>query len=125
MSTGMADSNPTIGSYKPELAAPRERVLTDDELVRVWKAVEGGGDFATIVRLLMLSACRRDEIGLLRSGELDLDEGVLSLPGSRTKNGVAHVLPITPLMAERDRAGAGARRRRPPVRQARVHEVGP
>jgi integrase len=98
MSTGMADSNPTIGSYKPELAAPRERVLSNDELVKIWKAVEGVGDFAVIVRLLTLSACRRDEIGLLQWSELNLDEGVLSLPGQRTKNGVAHVLPITPLM---------------------------
>ena len=98
MSTGMADSNPTVGSYKPERAAPRARVLGNDELVRIWKAVEGVGDFSVIVRLLMLSACRRDEIGLLQWSELNFDEGVLSLSGRRTKNGVPHVLPITPLM---------------------------
>ena len=99
MSTGLADANPTIGGYKPERSAPRARVLTNGELVKIWNAVEGAGDFATIVRLLICSACRRDEIGKLAwSSELDLDEGVLSLPGTRTKNRAPLVLPITPLM---------------------------
>ena len=64
MSTGMADANPTIGSYKPERAAPRERVLSNGELVKIWSR-RGGGDFAIIVRLLMLLGLPAREIGKL------------------------------------------------------------
>jgi integrase len=61
----------------------------------VWNACGGDSDFAKIVRLLILLGCRRQEIGSLRWGELDLDDGVLAIPGSRTKSGnaLALVLP--------------------------------
>ena len=37
--------------------------------------------------MLLLTGCRREEIAGLRWDEIDLDTGVLHLPGVRTKNG--------------------------------------
>ena len=75
----------------------RDRVLTDAELVRVWNAC-AEDDFGKAVRLLVLTGCRRDEIGSLRWSEIDLDAGTLTIPAERSKNRRAHCL-ILPLLA--------------------------
>ena len=57
-----SDNNPVTFTLRhPEKA--RERTLTDDELRAVWAASEGDGDYTRIVRLCVLTGCRREEIG--------------------------------------------------------------
>jgi integrase len=51
-------------------------------------------DFGKIVRLLMLTACRRDEIGGLRWAEIDLTGSKLELPKERTKSKRPHELTL-------------------------------
>ncbi|EGP07529.1 phage integrase [Bradyrhizobiaceae bacterium SG-6C] len=90
-------ANPTIGTTNPIFGKPpRDRVLTDEELRSIWKH-SGDDDFGKIVRLLLLTACRRDEIGGLRWQEIDLQAGKLLLPKERTKNKRSHelILPAT------------------------------
>lgn len=90
-------ANPTIGTENPVYGqAPRDRVLTDDEIRSIWRNCTDD-DFGRIVRLLLLTACRRDEIGGLRWSELDLSTGKLLLPKERTKSKRPHgfVLPPT------------------------------
>ncbi len=53
--------------------------------------------YGTILKLLLLTGCRRDEIGGLRWDEVDLNARTITLPGSRTKNGEAHVVPLSDL----------------------------
>jgi integrase len=48
------------------------------------------------VRLLTLTAARRDEIGGLRWSEIDLDAGLLNIPGDRTKNHHPLLLTLPP-----------------------------
>jgi integrase len=96
---GTSPYNPVVGTKAPPNAAPRDLVLSDHELVEVWRAA-GDGDFAKVVRLLILTACRRSEIGGLRWSEIDLDAGTLTISPERSKNHRAHTLPITPLAAE-------------------------
>jgi integrase len=74
----------------------RDRVLTDAELVRVWNAC-AEDDFGKAVRLLVLTGCRRDEIGSLRWSEIDLDAGTLTIPAERSKNRRAHCLILPPM----------------------------
>src|SRR5665213_554070 len=91
---GLAESNPVTGTNNPgSRIASRDRVLTNDELRVIWLACRED-DFGRIVWLLMLSGCRRDEIGGLEWSELDLDAGILTIPGSRTKNHHAHRLAL-------------------------------
>jgi integrase len=73
----------------------RDRVLSDAELAKVWNAC-GNDDFGRIAKLLILTGCRRDEIGSLKWGEID--DGVLTIPAARSKNRKAHSL-ILPSMA--------------------------
>jgi integrase len=83
---GIAESNPVIGTNDPASHIDaRDRVLTDAELRAIWAACQED-DFGRIIKLLMLTGARRDEIGGLQWTELALDRGLLSIPGSRTKN---------------------------------------
>jgi integrase len=100
---GILESNPVIGTNKPPESDSRKRVLTDTEIAEVW-AASRDDDFGRIVKLLLLTACRREEIGGLKWEEIDLDGAVIHLPGAptkngeaRTKNGEAHDIPLTPL----------------------------
>jgi integrase len=92
-----SESNPVIATHDPdEGIQPRDRVLSDRELALVWKE-SGDGPFGNIVKLLILTGCRRDEIGALKWSEVDLDTGVMTIPGARTKNHRTLTLTLPPV----------------------------
>jgi integrase len=100
MREGLCESNPTIGTNDPNAGAKsRERVLADHELAVVWKAC-GDDDFGRIVRLLILTGCRREEIGGLQWREVDLTTGIMTIPGERTKNHRTHALGLPQMAME-------------------------
>jgi len=90
---GILEANPVFGTNKQSKAKSRERILTDDELVAVWIAAPAS-DFGRIVKLLMLTGQRREEIAALQRSEIG--DGVLALPAARTKNSRAHDVPLSP-----------------------------
>ena len=102
---GILVSNPAAGIKKPGHESSRERVLSTDELVAIWHATEPtqahkGDLFALIVRVLMLTGQRRDEVGGMRWSELDLDAALWTLPAARSKNHREHLIPLsTPVLA--------------------------
>jgi integrase len=100
---GSHPQNPVIATKKPNDATPRDRVLEDDELAAIWRACEDD-HFGRIVKLLMLTGCRREEIGGLRWNEIDLEAGTITLPKERVKNKHEHTLPLTPMAMEIIRA---------------------
>jgi len=73
----------------------RDRVLSDDEIRRAWKATEGPGAFNAIVRALLLTGQRREEVSGLAWSELDPGFSVWTLPAARSKNGKQHVIPLS------------------------------
>jgi len=90
---GLTELNPVTQTWK--LAEPsRSRVLNPDELKRVWLALPAD-DYGLIVRLLLLTGQRRDEIGGLQWSEIHLADATLTLPESRTKNHREHTLPLS------------------------------
>jgi integrase len=94
MRQAFAKTNPVIGTENPlEGREPRDRVLNDNEIRTIWRHC-GDDDFGKIIRLLLLTACRRDEIGALRWPEVDLTAGKLALPKERTKSKRVHVLTL-------------------------------
>lgn len=87
------DRNPVENTNKSK-EKTRERILSDAELATIWKATTDNG-YGRIVRLLMLTGQRRDEIGSLRWSEIDTDGKLITLPGARTKNSREHVVPLS------------------------------
>jgi integrase len=92
---GLLDANPVTGTLKAEEGASRERVLTQDEMRVLWRGL-GAEPYDEIVRLLLLTGQRRDEIGKLQWSEVDLARKLIVLPAARTKNGRPHELPLSP-----------------------------
>jgi integrase len=93
MGEGLCDSNPVINTNRPSDSVPRDRVLSDAEIAEIW-AASGDDNYGKIIKLLLLTGARRQEIGGLRWSELDLDKGLWSLPKERAKNGRALLLPL-------------------------------
>ena len=89
-------ANPVDGSHRPADPTPRDRVLTDAELVEIWKAACQDDEPGKIIRLLILLGSRRQEIGGMRWSELDLDAGTWTLPAERSKNRRAHTITLPP-----------------------------
>jgi integrase len=96
MGMGLTEQNPTIGTIKPQDSKPRERVLADSELAAIWRA-SGDDAYGKVLKLLILTAARRGEVGGMQWSELDLERGIWSLPPERTKNARAHTLPLSPV----------------------------
>lgn len=97
---GLCDVNPVTATNNPEEGVQScERVLSDAELRAVWSACLDD-NFGRIVRLLILTGCRRCEVGDLRWSELDLEAGVMTIPGERTKGRKALTLPLPPAALE-------------------------
>jgi integrase len=88
-----AQTNPVIGTEK-QSEPSRKRVLSDQELAAIWLATDPDSQYGRIIRLLMLTGCRRDEIGAVRWSEIDLKAKTITLPGERTKNKTVHVVPL-------------------------------
>jgi integrase len=99
MREGLCEANPVIGTNDPDSQTSRDRVLSDAELAAIWNNC-GDDDFGRAVKLLMLTGCRRDEIGSLRWSEIDLDAGTLTIPAERSKNGKAHTLTLPPMAVD-------------------------
>jgi integrase len=92
---GWTRNNPVIGTRKPADPRPRDRVLTDAELVAIWRAC-GDDDHGRIVRLLILLGSRRQEVGGMRWSEFDLERGTWALPADRAKNKHAIIVALPP-----------------------------
>jgi integrase len=91
---GLTETNPVIGTPVPnEHVKSRERVLSGDELAKVWQA-SGDGTYGAIIKLLIVTGCRRQEVGSMRWDELQPEKGLWIIPRERTKNGKAHTLPL-------------------------------
>jgi len=92
---GVAENNPVSGTNKTGSKA-RERVLTNAELKAIWKALSDD-DYGDILKLLILTGARRDEIGSLSRSEINKRDKQIELPGPRTKNGLDHIIPLSPM----------------------------
>ena len=90
------EATPCTSVHRPESAMARDRVLTNDEIVKFWRTTEQiRPQFGSVLKLLLLTGCRLNEIAQLRWEELSADE--INLPGTRTKNHRAHRIPLAPM----------------------------
>jgi integrase len=90
---GLCDHNPVTGTNRQEENGHRERSLSDSEVAKVWLAAPKN-DYGNIVKLLLLTGCRREEVGSLRWSEIDLEARTITIAKERTKNGMEHIVPL-------------------------------
>jgi integrase len=91
---GMLDTNVVVGTENPGAnVQPRDRVLDDGEVGDILNAC-GDDMLGQIVRLLVLTGCRADEIAGLCWDEIDFDTATLTIPRERIKNARTLILPL-------------------------------
>lgn len=95
---GYCKTNPVDGTNVQSKSKGRDRILTPAELAAIWNAAPEG-DYGTIVKLLMLTAQRRDEIASLQWPEIIPADApsapLIALPPERTKNSRPHHVPLS------------------------------
>jgi integrase len=90
------ESNPVTATDRPGVEQRRDRVLTPDEIRRLWTAcdalpLEMGAGF----KLRLLTAQRATEVLDMSWNELDLDGGWWTIGAERSKNGMSHRVPLS------------------------------
>jgi integrase len=115
------DANPAARVQKPGVEVSRDRVLTHDEIRRLWRVLShlprtaerpapgrkrATGDeadpicpvspaLAALLKVRLLTAQRGGEVARMRWRDLDLAAGWWTIPGTDTKNGEPHRVPLT------------------------------
>lgn len=87
------DSSPVVGIEPPAEEKSRERVLTDDEIRRLWDGFEKmGNPVGAVFKVLLLTGQRERQVGGMKRSEIDGD--VWTLPSTRAKNKQPHTVPL-------------------------------
>jgi integrase len=90
--------SPASGVRADRMVGPaksRDRVLSDEEIRRVWRASFGlPGAGGAYIRILLLTGLRRNELARLTWTEINWQKGRLVIPASRMKGAHEHVLPV-------------------------------
>jgi integrase len=90
--------NPCKDVHRPEASRARDRVLTDTEIVKFWRATNAERkELSALLRLLLLTGCRLNEVAGMTRTELNEEGATWNIPGARTKNKRPHVVPLAPL----------------------------
>jgi integrase len=84
--------SPLEGYQEPHPQKKRERVLSDEEIAKVWRAAP------PLLKLILLWGTRKTETAILKRSYIA--HGAVLIPGPLTKNGRAHLIPILPMATE-------------------------
>jgi integrase len=90
-------SNPCHMIKAPAPARQRDRVLDEDEIRAFWKALDQEHlTMASLFRLRLLTAQRGGEVHGATWTEMNMESGWWTIPAARSKNGLAHRVPLSP-----------------------------
>jgi integrase len=74
----------------------RQRILSDAEIRALWSSAETMGyPYGPLIKLLLITGQRLNEVARASWGEFDLDKRLWSIPAERMKAGAAHTVPLT------------------------------
>jgi integrase len=97
---GLGASPITRGLAKDIIGAkkPRQRVLTDDEIIKFWAAsAKVAYPFGPFARLLLITGQRLREVADMTWDEVDFGSALWTIPPERMKGDAAHEVPLSSL----------------------------
>jgi len=97
LSQDIVETDATAGLKSYDPGTPRDRVLTVEEIERLWKWFDSNGIppvVADILRLELLTGARCGEISGLSAEEINQNEWIWTLPAVRSKNKRPRVTPL-------------------------------
>ncbi len=93
---GKLDGNPFLGLPIAPAIPARERVLDDKEIAAIWRAAVALPEpWGPLLRMLMLTLARREEVAAMRWSELTPDLSTWTIPAERMKLGKPHIVALT------------------------------
>lgn len=91
-------SNPCRDAGRPRKSPSRDRVLNDRELEALWKLASAEPlPWGAGLKLLILTGARREEVFAADRAEFDTVANEWTIPAVRSKNGLPHIIPLSPL----------------------------
>lgn len=94
---GIVDANPLLGIAMPSRERSRDRVLADEEIVRIVRGARAEPfPFGPYVLLLLATAQRRGEMAAMRWSQIDRDAATWEIPAHLSKNGKPNLVPLSP-----------------------------
>jgi integrase len=76
--------------------AARQRILTDAEVKALWSSAETiGYPYAPLIKMLLITGQRLNEVARATWGEFDLDKKLWTIPAERMKADMAHAVPLS------------------------------
>ena len=84
--------SPFVRGMRRHQNGARERILNDSELRTIWRAAKANGQFGAIVRLLLLTAQRREKITTMKWS--DVENGVWTIDTAEREKGNAGALAL-------------------------------
>jgi integrase len=102
LSRDIVPANPCGGVKAPSKETRRDRILNADEIVAVWRALESpeipiSRPIGLALKLQLVTSQRKGEVIEARWEEFDFNERMWTISGARSKNGLAHRVPLSPL----------------------------
>ena len=94
------EKNPLATVPKPKASPPRERVLDGQEIRAVWTATAAMEPYHIMVRLLLLTGQRANQIASLQEDWIDYDGKVINFPAWIMKSNQQQRLPFGPLIEQ-------------------------
>ena len=112
---GSRRSNPAIGLAPYHASSLKDRVLSADEVARLWQWLQSDTlplAHSSVLKLQVLTGARCGEIRGIVSDEIDTGLWIWTLPAARSKNGKPEVTPLVGLAREIVRDALGKREAR-------------
>ena len=102
LSRDIIPASPCVAVRAPAKERRRDRVLNADEIAAFWRALEDcdllvSPPIRLALKFQLVSAQRKGEVINAQWSEFDLHEGVWTIPAEKTKNGMPHRVPLSPL----------------------------
>jgi integrase len=92
----LIDTSPAVRITRPAAEQKRDRVLTPDELRALWQSFGSlSAEMGAFYKLRLLTAQRGGEVSSMRWEDVDLTSGWWTIPAERSKNGLAHRVPLS------------------------------
>jgi integrase len=94
----LIERDPFEGGKNPVRRTARARALSTTEIAALWQALQAmGAPMGAFMRLGLVTGQRRTEIASLEWSEIDLEARLWTIPPAKSKNRLAHLVPLSPL----------------------------
>jgi integrase len=95
MDDELIESSPAAHISRPAPEQKRDRVLSETEIRQLWNTFDGlPREMGTYYKLRLVTAQRGGEVSSMQWEDVDLDAGWWTIPAARSKNKLAHRVPL-------------------------------